>query len=189
MVRVLAPMSCLAVPRHARPRPASLGPALPCNDRFRPTTTSVPTEHLTAAASHCSSTNRRRFRTQGHYDAYRCRACDGYYTLLSGSAFGGSRQRPATLVILLRGITKGEPTARLARELQLSRQTIYTMRQRIQADLDDSAPTETMDGTTFEVDEIYQNAGEKSTPHRSPDDPPRRRAGYPLGEAARPRYL
>jgi transposase-like protein len=92
----------------------------------------------------CGSANRRRFRTQGFYDAYRCRACDGYSTLLSGTAFEGSRQRPATLVLLLRGITKGESTARLARELQLSRQTVHTLRQRIQSNLNDNAPTNVM---------------------------------------------
>jgi transposase-like protein len=110
---------------------------------------------------HCGSSNRRLFRRQGHYDAYRCRDCDGYYTLLSGTVFEGSRKRPAILVLLLRGITKGESAARLARELQLSRQTVHTLRQRIQANLNDSAPTETMQGETFEVDELYQNAGEK----------------------------
>jgi len=73
---------------------------------------------------HCGSANRRLFRRQGHYDAYRCRVCDGYYTLLSGTIFEGSRKRPAVLVLLLRGISKGESTARLARELQLSRQTV-----------------------------------------------------------------
>jgi hypothetical protein len=114
---------------------------------------------------------RRLFRHQGHYDAYRCRVCDGYYTLLSGTIFEGSRKRPAVLVLLLRGIAKGESTARLARELQLSRQTVHTRRQQIQANLNDSAPTDMMDGTTFEVDELYQNAGEKrhaaSRPKRS----------------------
>jgi transposase-like protein len=109
----------------------------------------------------CGSSNRRHFRTQGYYEAYRCRICAGYYTLLTGTAFEGSRQRPATLVLLLRGIAKGESTARLARELHLSRQTVHTLRQRLQANLNDSAPTETMDGVTFEVDELYQNAGEK----------------------------
>jgi transposase-like protein len=109
----------------------------------------------------CGSANRRHFRTQGYYDAYRCRACDRYYTLLSGTAFEGSRQRPATLVLLLRGITKGEATARLARELQLSRQTVHTLRQRIHSNLNDNAPTTVMEGQTFEVDELYQNAGEK----------------------------
>ena len=110
---------------------------------------------------HCGSANRRVFRRQSHYDAYRCRACDGYYTLLSGTIFEGSRKRPAVLVLLLRGIAKGESTARLARELHLSRQTVHTRRQQIQANLNDSAPTDMMDGTTFEVDELYQNAGEK----------------------------
>jgi transposase-like protein len=119
----------------------------------------------------CGSANRRHFRTQGYYAAYRCRICDGYYTLLSGTAFEGSRQRPATLVLLLRGIARGESTARLARELHLSRQAVHTLRQRLQTNLNESAPTETMDGQTFEVDEIYQNAGEKkyaaSRPRRS----------------------
>ena len=109
----------------------------------------------------CGSASRRRFRAQGYYDAYRCRECGHYYTLLSGTAFEGSRQRPATLVLLLRGITKGESTARLARELQLSRQTVHTLRQRIQTNLNDTAPTDMMEGQTFEVDELYQNAGEK----------------------------
>jgi transposase-like protein len=116
---------------------------------------------------HCGSPNRRLFRRQSYYDAYRCRACDSYYTLLSGTIFDGSRKRPAVLVLLLRGISKGEPTARLARELQLSRQTVHTRRQQIQTNLNESAPTDTMAGQTFEVDEIYQNAGEKKyTPSR-----------------------
>jgi transposase-like protein len=110
---------------------------------------------------HCGSTDRRCFRHQGYYDAYRCRTCDGYYTLLSGTVFEGSRQRPATLVLLLRGISKGESTARLARELRLSRQTVHTLRQRLQTNVNDTAPTDAMAGQTFEVDEIYQNAGEK----------------------------
>ena len=109
----------------------------------------------------CGSDNRRHFRIQGYYAAYRCRVCAKYYTLLSSTAFEGSRQRPATLVLLLRGIAKGESTARLAHELQLSRQTVHTLRQRIQTNLNDTAPTDMMEGQTFEVDELYQNAGEK----------------------------
>jgi transposase-like protein len=118
---------------------------------------------------HCGSADRRLFRRQGHYDAYRCRACDGYYTLLSGTVFEASRKRPAVLVLLLHGIAKGESTARLARELHLSRQTVHTRRQQIQANLNDSTPTEMMDGTMFEVDELYQNAGEKRYPSSRPE--------------------
>lgn len=116
---------------------------------------------------HCGSANRRLFRRQGHYDAYRCRDCDGYYTLLSGTVFEASRKRPATLVLLLRGVAKGEPTARLARELHLSRQTVHTRRHQLQSNLNERAPTDTMEGQTFEVDEIYLNAGEKR-PSASP---------------------
>ena len=64
---------------------------------------------------------RRLFRRQGYFPAYRCQGCDGYYTLLTGTVFAKTRQRPATLVLLLHGIAKGEPTARLARELGLPR--------------------------------------------------------------------
>jgi transposase-like protein len=110
---------------------------------------------------HCGSGTRRLFRAQEHFPAYRCRACDGYYTLLTGTVFAKTRQRPATLVLLLRGVAKGEPTARLARELGLSRKQLHTLRWRIQTQLNDTAPTETMAGTIFEADELCQNAGEK----------------------------
>jgi transposase-like protein len=116
----------------------------------------------------CGNSTRRLFREQGHFPAYRCRACDSYYTLLTGTVFEKTRQRPATLVLVLRGIAKGEPTARLARELGLSRKQLHTLRQRIQANLNDTAPTGVMSGTAFEADELYQNAGEKKhAPSRS----------------------
>jgi transposase-like protein len=115
----------------------------------------------------CRSSERRLFRAQGHFPAYRCRACEGYYTLLTGTVFEKTRQRPATLLLLLRGIAKGEPTARLARELGLSRQQLHTLRQRIQTRLNATAPTAVMVGTAFEADEWYQNAGEnKHAPSR-----------------------
>ena len=110
---------------------------------------------------HCGSGTRRLFRAQGHFPAYRCRACEGYYTLLTGTVFAKTRQRPATLVLLLRGIAKGEPTARLARELGLSRRQLHTLRRRIQTHVNATAPTHMMRGTAFEADELYQNAGEK----------------------------
>jgi transposase-like protein len=110
---------------------------------------------------HYGSGTRRLFRAQGYFPAYRCRACEGYYTLLTGTVLAKTRQRPATLVLLLRGIPKGEPTARLARELGVSRKQLHTLRQRLQAHLNATAPTDMMTGTAFEADELYQNAGEK----------------------------
>ena len=113
---------------------------------------------------HCGHAERRLFRAQGHFPAYRCRACDGYYTLLTGTVFAKTRQRPATLVLLLRGVAKGEPTARLARELGRSRKQLHTLRQRLPATLNETTPTAVMVGTAFEADELYHNAGEKRHP-------------------------
>jgi transposase-like protein len=110
---------------------------------------------------HCGSANRRFFRQQEHFAAYRCRDCDGYYTLLTGTAFAKTQQSPSTLVLLLRGIAKGESSQRLARELGLARQTVITLRQRVQDNVNETAPLEPLTGTAFEADELYQNAGEK----------------------------
>jgi transposase-like protein len=117
---------------------------------------------------HCGHPERRLFRLQQHFPAYRCRTCDAYYTLLTGTAFAKTRQRPATLVLLLRGIAKGETTARLARELGLSRKQVHTLRHRVQTNLNATAPTGLMTGTHCEADELYQNAGEKKHPAPRP---------------------
>jgi hypothetical protein len=117
---------------------------------------------------HCEHAERRLFRVQGHFPAYRCRACDGYDTLLTGTIFANTRQRPATLVLLLRGVAKGESTARLARELGLSCKQLHTLRRRIQTSLNETTPTAVMMGTAFEADELYQNAGGKKHPPSGP---------------------
>jgi transposase-like protein len=112
------------------------------------------------ACPHGHRPERRLFRQQGHFPAYRCRTCDGYYTLLTNTVFEKTRQRPATLVLLLHGIAKGEPPARLARELGMSRKQLHTLHQRVQTNLNHTAPAELMTGTMFEADDLYQNAGE-----------------------------
>jgi transposase-like protein len=124
----------------------------------------------------CGSTARRLFRAQGHLPAYRCRACNGYDTLLTGTVFAKTRPRPATLVLVLRGMAKGEPTARLARELGLSRQQLHILRQRLQTHVNATAPTDLMRGTAVEADERYQHAGEQQ--HAS--SRPQRPAGAPI---------
>jgi hypothetical protein len=63
--------------------------------------------------------------------------------------FEKTRQRPATLALLLRGIGPGAPTARLAPELGLSRKQLHTLRRRIHANLNDTAPTSVMAGTAL----------------------------------------
>lgn len=133
------------------------------------------------ACPQCRSTDRQAFRPAQKFPAYRCGACRQYYTLLSGTAFAKTHQIPSTLVMLLRGVLRGEPSAQLSRELDLSYRQTLTLRHRLQHNVADSAPSETVTGTELEADELYQNAGGKSTPHRDKDDPPRRRANSRRG--------
>jgi hypothetical protein len=115
-----------------------------------------------ASGEPCALKGARTVRRGGQRNTVRlCAPLLPYYTLLTGTVFAKTQQRAATLVLVLRGIAKGEPTARLARELGLSRKQLHTLRQRIQANLNDTAPTGVMTGTAFEADELYQNAGEK----------------------------
>jgi len=88
----------------------------------------------------CGDSDRRLLRQQKYVPPDRCRDCHGSYTVLTGTAFEKMRQSPATRVLLLRGITMGESTTRMARELGMSRQHVLTLRQRVQANLNDSAP-------------------------------------------------
>jgi hypothetical protein len=109
----------------------------------------------------CGSHERRLFRAQGHFPACRCRGCNGDYPLLTGTVFAKTRQPPATLVLWRRGMAKGEPPARLARELRRSRNQLHTLRQRLQATVHKTAPPAAVRGTAFAADERYHNAGAK----------------------------
>ncbi len=110
---------------------------------------------------HCQSPHRRRARQNKYYDSYRCKTCDTYYSPYSGTIFAKTRQPATKLVLLLRGVAKGEPTNKLAAELELNYGWLLELRHRIQAKILSSLPTEPMEGQTFEVDELYQNAGGK----------------------------
>lgn len=131
----------------------------------------------------CGSEERRIARRAGPVLAYRCMKCDCYHTIFTNTVFEKTRQKPSKIVMILRGIAKGETTARLARELAISRKQLATLRQRIQLNLYNTLPTGKMAGSEFEADELFQNAGEKGTPHLDPDDPPRRRANKKKGTA------
>jgi hypothetical protein len=61
----------------------------------------------------CGSTAQRLCRAQGHFPASRGRACQGYDILLPGPVCANTRQRPGTLVLLLRGMAKGRADSAL----------------------------------------------------------------------------
>ena len=121
-------------------------------------------KHLYPEGLHCprcGAPERRPARRAAAFPAYRCQQCDRFYTVLTGTVLAKTHQTPAKLVLILRGIAKGESTARLARELGLCRRQMHTIRHRVQGNLYASLPTTAMADGVFEADELYQNAGEK----------------------------
>lgn len=75
--------------------------------------------------------------------------------------FAKTRQSAATLVLLLRGVAKGESRARLSRALDIDRKRLGQMAQQLQQNLYDTLPNDRLDGHEFEADELGENAGEK----------------------------
>src|SRR4051794_3520691 len=120
----------------------------------------------------CGAQKCRPARRAAAFPAYRCQQCDRFYTVLTGTVFAKTRQTPAKLVLILRGIAKGESAARLARELGLCRRQMHTIRQRVQGNLYETLPTTPLPDAAVEADELYQNAGEKrGQACRSPRSP------------------
>lgn len=114
---------------------------------------------------HCSASAHRFAQQNGLWPAWRCKVCGHYYTLLPGTVFEKTRQAPSKLVPLLRGIAKGEPTARPARELGIGRRRVHQLRQQLQRNLLASRPKEPLPDDVLEADELDQNAGgEKRAP-------------------------
>jgi hypothetical protein len=92
---------------------------------------------------------------------YRCQQCQSIYTLYSGTVFEAKHLRPAQVVLLLRGICKGEPTAGLARELHLSRRTVHELRKQLQANALRQQPTTPLPDRCAETDADVSECGGK----------------------------
>jgi transposase-like protein len=83
--------------------------------------------------------------------------------------------------MIMPGFVQGIPTLHLAEELELDYGTLLEWRHRIQRRGLEQLPTDPLPDEETEADEMFQNAGEKGTPHRDPNDPPRRRANKRRG--------
>jgi transposase-like protein len=92
---------------------------------------------------------------------YRCPKCRGVYTVFYGTVFAHKQIRPTQAILLLRGICKGESSASLARELELTYDTVLTLRRAIQANAKTMQSTAPVPDRITETDEMFQNAGEK----------------------------
>jgi len=111
----------------------------------------------------CSSTRRRFFRKTetSRLSVYRCLRCEGIYNLYSGTLFEKKHLRPSQVVLLLRGVAKGESSMRLAEELGVSRSTVHELRKELQRSARRLQPEVPLTDEHAETDEMFQNAGEK----------------------------
>jgi len=93
---------------------------------------------------------------------YRCRECEKTFNVYSRTVFEGRHLQPEQVVLLVRGVVKGEQAQILAREVGVCRQTVQIIRQRLQANALALQPDNPLDeDEQTETDELYQNAGEK----------------------------
>jgi transposase-like protein len=92
---------------------------------------------------------------------YRCNVCRQPYNLYSGTIFQQRHLTPQQVVLLVRGIVKGEPSKTLAAELGLHYTTVLELRRDLQDNARHMQPTTPLPDTHTETDEMFQNAGEK----------------------------
>lgn len=91
---------------------------------------------------------------------YRC-PCGRIYNAFAGTEWQGTHYRCSVIVSILRGIAQGIPTKHLAEELGIDRSQLLKRRHRLQARVSENLLKEALEGSVFESDEMYQNAGEK----------------------------
>lgn len=92
---------------------------------------------------------------------YRCKRCHGIYNLYSGTIFEARQLPPSEVVLLVRGVLKGESAATLARELGHSKVTITQLRRLIQTNAAHLQTETPLSDNVVEADELFQNVGEK----------------------------
>jgi transposase-like protein len=125
-------------------------------------------EHFHPKGMHCPVcqkpvTDARKFRRtkKSELTVYRCNDCKTIYNLYTGTVFQGCYWTPMQVVMLLRGISKGETTREMSAELGLNYKTVLSMRHKIQANAEKEQPKTPLPDIHSETDEMFQNAGEK----------------------------
>ena len=91
---------------------------------------------------------------------YRC-SCGRIFNAFTDTDWQGTHHSCSKVVRILQGIAQGTPTLHLAKELGIDRKHLLERRHRIQSHLLDNRFEGIFPDTVTEVDEMYQNAGEK----------------------------
>lgn len=117
---------------------------------------------------------------------YQCAGCGRVFNAFTGTTLHGDRRPCRHLLLILRGVAQGTPTARLARELGCDYARLLRLRHTLQGFADEAAAEQLpLTDAHAEADELYQNAGEK----RRAAPRPRRPAPAARQQEARARHL
>ena len=92
---------------------------------------------------------------------YRCTHCKQPYNLYSRTVFEQRHLTPEQVVLLLRGVLKGEQSTTLAAELGLNYKTVLSIRRDLHNNAIRLQPDTPLPDIQTETDEMFQNAGEK----------------------------
>ena len=99
---------------------------------------------------------------------FQCGGCGRVFNAFTGTSLQGTHRRPSQLMMVLRGVAQGTPTAQMARELGCDRKELLALRHRLQEYARLHLDRNPLDDDVVEADEMYQNAGEKRGPARRP---------------------
>ena len=104
----------------------------------------------------------REFRQteRSQLTVYRCRVCETAYNLYTGTVFQQRHLTPMQVVLLMRGISKGESSNMLAAELELDYKTVLELRHAVQANAEAEQSEEPL------PDEHSERWGKRSTSPR-----------------------
>ena len=116
---------------------------------------------------------------------YRCRACRCVFNAFTGTLLQKTHRSCREWVLILRGVSQGVSTARLARELGCSRGHLLDLRHKLQANAELARDRSPLPDRVVEADEMYQNAGEKRLKTRGSG----RSATAPRQQRQRARHL
>jgi transposase-like protein len=114
---------------------------------------------------------------------YKCRECGKVFHIFTGTDLSGSHYPCGQIVLILRGFLQGQTTQHIAEELGLDYGTLLSWRHRIQRRGFAHLINGNLPDAEAEMDEMFQNAGEKGAKKKDPiADPTRQRGNQRKGK-------
>lgn len=109
-------------------------------------------------------------RKKAPIEDWRCKSCGRIFNIFTGTIFQKNKRSCSHIVLILQGFCQGKTTSLLARELECDEDTLLKLRHKWNAACAQQCFEVPGFGAldTVEIDEMYQNAGEKrNSPPRS----------------------